>query len=407
MSNTKFSLLFYLKRPKNNYCVEVPVYLRITVAGKRSEVFTGLACSPEVWNRKSGRQDVKKEEVRIFNSHLDHLQSKVYESHRFLVNAGEEITSVNIKRLLLSQEIKRRTLLDCIKIHNQKMKALIGRDYAVGTWKRFQVLENHVSNFINDKYQMADINIRYVDRQFIADFDFYLRVNKCANNTTIKYLKNLGKILRIALGFKWIDSDPLMGYKLKSSLVERSFLSGFELKQIMKMEIHIPRLMQVKDVFIFCCFTGLAYSDVEKLNHSNIQTGVDGKKWIYMNRTKTSTRLAIPILPPALAIIEKYADEPICLLKNKALPVLSNQKMNDYLKEIAKMCNLRKPLSTHIARHTFATTVALVNGVPVESVSKLLGHTNIKTTQIYAKVVDTKLSEDMANLKIRLADQFA
>jgi len=407
MSNTKFNLLFYLKKPKNNHCAGVQVYLRITVAGKRSEVFTGLACSPEVWNRKSGRQDGKKEEVRIFNSHLDHLQSKVYESHRLLVNAGEEITSVNIKRLLLSQEIKRRTLLDCIKIHNQKMKALIGREYAIGTLKRFQVLENHVSDFIREKYQMTDINIKYVDRQFIADFDFYLRVNKCANNTTIKYLKNLGKILRIAFAFKWIDCDPLMGYKLKSRSVERAFLSKAELKQIMKVEIHVPRLMQVKDVFVFCCFTGLAYSDVEKLKHSQIQTGVDGKKWIHMKRTKTSTRLAIPILPPALAIIEKYADEPICLLKNKVLPVLSNQKMNEYLKEIAKICNIKKPLSTHIARHTFATTVALVNGVPIESVSKLLGHTNIKTTQIYAKVVDNKLSEDMANLEIRLAEQSA
>lgn len=407
MTNTKFCLLFYLKRPKNNYCVEVSVYLRITVSGKRSEVFTGLACSPEVWNRKSGRQDGKKEEVRIFNSHLDHLQSRVYESHRFLINAGEEITSANIKRLLLSQEIKRRTLLDCIKIHNQKMKALVGRDYAIGTWKRFQVLENHVSDFIREKYQMTDINIRYVDRQFIADFDFYLRVNGCANNTTIKYLKNFGKILRIALAYKWIDCDPLIGYKLKSSHVDRSFLSAFELKQIMKMEIPTPHLMKVKDVFIFCCFTGLAYSDVEKLTHSHIQTGVDGKKWLYMKRTKTSTRLSIPLLPSALAIIEKYTDDPICLINKKALPVISNQKMNDYLKEIAKMCNIRKPLSTHIARHTFATTVALVNGVPIESVSKLLGHTNIKTTQIYAKVVDTKLSEDMANLEARLAEQSA
>ncbi|WP_449435065.1 site-specific integrase [Pedobacter steynii] len=223
-------------------------------------------------------------------------------------------------------------------------------------------------------------------------------VNGCANNTTVRYLKSLGKILRISLSLKWIDSDPMFGYKLKSKNVERSFLTEDELTKISEKHFLTERLSQVRDVFIFCCFTGLAYSDIEKLSLSNIKTGVDGKKWVCINRTKTGTRSAIPLLLPAIEVLERYSDHLYCVIKDRALPVSSNQKMNEYLKEIATVCGIDKPLSSHIARHTFATTVTLVNGVPMESVSKMLGHTNIRTTQIYAKVLDIKVSADMAIL---------
>jgi len=190
----------------------------------------------------------------------------------------------------------------------------------------------------------------------------------------------------------------MFGYRLKSKNVERSFLTQDELTKISNKQFLTERLGQVRDVFIFCCFTGLAYSDIEKLSLSNIRTGVDGKKWVYTNRTKTGTRSAVPLLSPAIAILERYSDHPYCIIKDRAMPVSSNQKMNEYLKEIAAVCEIDKPLSSHIARHTFATTVTLLNGVPMESVSKMLGHTNIRTTQIYAKVLDIKVSADMAPL---------
>ncbi|GAA3971837.1 site-specific integrase [Pedobacter ginsengiterrae] len=396
---TNFSLLFYLKKQKNYHGGHVPVYLRITVGGKRAEMTSGLECDPEKWNTKSGRQDGKKEDVRSFNAHLDNLQSIINQVYRDLFDAGEVITSEGIKCRFIGREVRKHTLMEGVKIHNEKMEALVGKEYAIGTLKRFQVLERHLTAFMNEKYQLTDINIKDIDHAFIRDFDFFLRsVNGCANNTTVRYLKSLGKILRISMSLKWIDRDPMLGYKLRSKNVERSFLTEDELTKISEKQFLTERLGQVRDVFIFCCFTGLAYSDIEKLRLSNIKTGVDGKKWVYVNRTKTGTRSAIPLLLPAISVLERYNDHPYCVTKDRALPVSSNQKMNEYLKEIATVCGIDKPLSSHIARHTFATTVTLLNGVPMESVSKMLGHTNIRTTQIYAKVLDIKVSADMAIL---------
>ncbi|WP_316754620.1 site-specific integrase [Pedobacter aquatilis] len=396
---TNFSLLFYLKKQKNYLGGHVPVYLRITVGGKRSEMTSGLECDPLKWNTKSGRQDGKKEDVRSFNAYLDNLQAMIYQVHRDLTETGENITSESIKCKFLGREARKHTLMEAIKIHNEKMEALVGKEYAIGTLKRFQVLERHLIAFMNEKYMITDVNIKSVNYAFIGDFDFFLRsVNSCANNTAVRYLKSLGKILRISMSLKWIDSDPMFGYKLKNKNVERSFLTEDELNKISEKQFLTERLSQVRDVFIFCCFTGLAYSDIEKLSLSNIRTGIDGRQWVYTNRTKTGTRSAVPLLPPAIAILEKYNDHPYCITKDRALPVSSNQKLNEYLKEIATVCGIDKPLSSHIARHTFATTVTLLNGVPMESVSKMLGHTNIRTTQIYAKVLDIKVSADMALL---------
>ncbi|WP_231426329.1 site-specific integrase [Pedobacter sp. Leaf250] len=328
---TNFSMLFYLKKQKNYRGGDIPVYLRITVSGNRSEMTSGLECDPLRWNAKSGRQDGKKEDVRSFNAYLDNLQSMIYQVHKDLFDSGEVITSESIKSRFIGREVRKHTLIEGIKIHNEKMKALVGREYAIGTLKRFQVLERHLIAFMNDKYQITDINIRNVNYAFIKDFDFFLRsTNGCANNTTVRYLKSLGKILRISLSLKWIDSDPMFGYKLKSKNVERSFLTEDELTKISEKKFLTDRLAQVRDVFIFCCFTGLAYSDIEKLSLANIKTGVDGKKWVYTNRTKTGTRSAVPLLPPAIAVLEKYIDHPHCIIKDRVLPVSSNQKMNEY-----------------------------------------------------------------------------
>jgi hypothetical protein len=195
-------------------------------------------------------------------------------------------------------QVYRCLLMEGIKVHNEKMEALIGNEYAIGTLKRFQVLERRLTAFMNEKYQITDVNIKNINHAFVRDFDFFLRsVNGCANNTVVRYLKSLGKILRISLSLKWIDSDRMFGYRLKSKNVERSFLTEDELTKISEKQLLTEQLSQVRDVFIFCCFTGLAYSDIEKLSLSYIKTGVDGKQWVYTNRTKTGTRSAVPLLP--------------------------------------------------------------------------------------------------------------
>ena len=199
-----------------------------------------------------------------------------------------------------------------------------------------------------------------------------------------------------------MDRDPFYNYKVQFESVEREFLNEEEIKALIEKDLHFDRLKLVRDMFVFSCYTGLAYSDVKKLSSGDITTGIDGGKWIRIKRTKTKSLSSIPLLPMAEEIIGRYHDHPEVKKGECVLPVLSNQKSNAFLKEIALMCGIKKLLTTHLARHTFATTVTLTNGVPIESVSKMLGHKDLRTTQHYAKIVDRKISDDMKVLRDKL-----
>lgn len=264
----------------------------------------------------------------------------------------------------------------------------------------------HTKDFILWKYNITDINIDKIDHSFITEYEFYLRSErKCANNTAVKYIKNFHKIINQCLANGWLNKDPFSNYKAKVKEVVRDFLSEAEIEQMINKEFISERLELVRDIFVFSCFTGLAYIDVKQLTLDNISLGIDGDKWIFKNRQKTDTASKIPLLPMAQAIINKYAEQPVCKNEKRLLPILSNQKMNAYLKEIADVCGIKKDLTFHIARHTFATTITLSNGVPLETVSKMLGHTSLKTTQHYAKILDKKISEDMMILKSKFASK--
>ena len=397
---TNFSLLFYMKKPKNYQKGPAPIYMRITVNGKRSEATTGRNCEPSRWNASAGRANGNKEEIRAFNAYLDDLQNKVYNAHRLLTEADEMITAENIRNKFLGKTEKLRSLIEIFKDHNQKVEALIGKEFAKGTWCRYQTSLKHTQDFLTWKYNLSDIDIKKIDHAFITEYEFYLRSERmCANNSAVKYIKNFKKIIRICLASGWLTKDPFVNYKAKVKQVDRIYLNEEDLQKITDKEFATNRISQVRDIFIFSCFTGLAYADVKKLKRTEIIKGVDGDMWISTKRQKTSTPTRVPLLPPALSLLDKYADHPACSNSNKAFPVSSNQKMNAYLKEIADVCGINKDLTFHIARHTFATTVTLLNGVPIESVSKMLGHTNIKTTQHYAKILDIKVGADMALLK--------
>lgn len=215
----------------------------------------------------------------------------------------------------------------------------------------------------------------------------------------MKYLSNFRKIVNICIRNGWLQKDPFIAFKMTKREVERTALTEFELQTLAVKKFSIERLTIVKDIFLFSCFSGLAYSDVKKLRRSEIVIGIDGEKWLISRRQKTDITARIPLLQQALDIIDRYENNPQCILENRVLPVLSNQKMNAYLKEIADLCGINKNLTYHIARHTFATTVTLSNGVPIETVSKMLGHRNLKTTQHYAKILDIKISADMKQLR--------
>lgn len=397
---TNFSLLFYLKKPKNYQNGLVPIYLRITVNGKRSETTSGRECDPATWNSIAGRLKGTKEEIKSFNAYLDNLQSQVYEAHLVLTEAKKVITAESLKNKLLGKSEKSRMLISIFKEHNKKIAALVGKEYAAGTLGRYEISLRHTENYIKWRYKVSDIDIKLVDHDFVTNYEFYLRSErKCANNSAVKYIKNFGKIIRICLASGWLDKDPFVNYKAKVKRVDRAFLNKEEIQCIANKILSSDRLSQVKDIFLFSCFTGLAYADVSKLKRKEIVKGLDGEMWIHTTRRKTDTISRIPLLPSAMNLIKKYSDHPVCVNSDKVLPVPSNQKVNEYLKEIAGICDIDKPLTFHIARHTFATTVTLSNGVSIESVSKMLGHTNIKTTQHYAKILDLKVSQDMAALK--------
>lgn len=355
------------------------------------------------WNANAGRANGTKEDIRSFNAYLDDLQKKVYEAHRLLTEVDELVTAETIRNKFLGKTERPHSLIQIFENHNEKMETLICKKYSKGTFTCFQTSLKHTRNFLKWKYNLNDINIKAIDHAFITEYDFYSRSKcKCANNSTVKNIRNFGKIIRICMANKWIVSDPFMNYKDTMKPVDRVYLTNDELQELADKKLATDRLMHVRDIFLFCCFTGLAYADVKKLSKCNVVKGVDGKNWIEVKRQKTNTPSKIPLLPAAITILQRYADHPICQSSGRILPVLSNQKMNAYLKEIADLCGIVKPITFHIARHTFATTVTLLNGVPIESVSKMLGHTNIRMTQHYAKILDVKVGEDLALLKQKL-----
>jgi len=398
--NAKLSILFYAKRAKTTTDGLVPIYIRVTVDGERIEFSTKRYTHPDKWSVEGNRMKGTSVESKSTNSYLDALKAKVYDYQQQLIREDEPVNAENMRNKILGIDKRSHMLIGIFQQHNDEIKALIGKDYAAATHVRYETSLKHTADFLKWKYKVSDIDIRKIDHEFITSYEFYLKsVCNCCQNTTSKYIKNFGKIIRICLANGWLQKNPFINYKSKMVEVERAFLSMEEIETMLNKVFVSDRLNQVKDIFLFSCFTGLAYADVKKLSRKNIAIGVDGDRWIYINRTKTDTRSNIPILPIASFLLEKYENHPQVVNQEKLLPILSNQKTNSYLKEIADACGINKELTFHIARHTFATTVTLSNGVPIESVSKMLGHKNLKTTQHYAKILDLKVSNDMQILK--------
>lgn len=401
---TRFSLLFYLKKPKNYVDGIMPIYMRLTVNGINKEMSTGRHCDPQQWNSRGGRVNGNSENAKRINKNLDKLRVKMDETHDNLIREEIEITTETMWNDFSGFKEAPKTLLIVFQDHNDKVKALIGKDFTKGTLTKYNTTKKHVESFMKSRLRISDIEVKRIEYVFITEFDFYLRNTcGCANNSAIKHLKNLGKIMRECLAKKWITHDPFAGHKNKLKKVDRVKLSELELLRMQEKQITNKRLGQVRDIFLFCCYTGLAYVDVQKLSRTNIQIGIDGGQWIFINRHKTAVASHIPLLPVAAEMVEKYREHPECEISGKVFPVSSNQKMNAYLKELADLCGIEKLLTFHIARHTFATTITLNKDVPIESVSKMLGHTDIRTTQIYAKVMDIKVSRDMKELRNKLA----
>jgi site-specific recombinase XerD len=396
MERTTFGLLFYIRRDKTNKRGEAPVFMRLTINGERADASIKRFIEPHAWNSAKGKANEKSRGGKDLNLYLDAISANILRIQRDLELDKKEVSAqIILNRYLGKEQSDRHTLMEVFRAHNEKCRALSGISLAPGTVIRYETSLRLTEAFLRTTYKKEDCYLDEITHQFVEDYDFYLRtVRRCCHNTTTKYLLNFKKIIRIALAKGWMKKDPFAQVHFHFEPVEREFLEKQELKVLLNKEITITRLAQVRDIFCFCCLTGLAFMDVQQLKPEHLVADIHGKIWIRKARQKTKNMCNIPLLDEAQKIIDRYREHPYCQTHGVLLPVCSNQKMNSYLKELADICGIRKNLSTHCARHTFAT-LTLASGATIDNVAKMLGHANVNMTRRYAKVLDSSIMRDM------------
>jgi integrase len=402
MLESSFGLAFFLKSPHKGSKIR-SVYLRITVDGIPKETSTKRKWDSTRWDQKTERAIGTKEDARSLNFFLDSMILKVNEYKTEVMYSGKLVTSEKIINYVLGKSTPRVKVLEEFQKHNDEMRALLGKGYAKGTLDRFTITKNHLTAFIKFKLETTDLEFTDLNLEFVKDFEFYLRtVRDCSNNTTLKYIANFKKIVIRAIDKEIIQKDPFKNFKGRKTKMVKKPLSTQELYELERHYFTTDRLNVVRDVFVFQCYTGLAYIDAYQLRKTDIKDGIDGNLWIMSERQKTNSTTNVPLLPQAVKIIEKYKDHPLCLLRGTVLPVSSNQKMNEYLKEIAILCGFPFTLNTHMARRTFGSTVTLNNNVPINVVKELLGHASVKQTEAYAITEQATIGREMSLLNKKL-----
>lgn len=381
-----YRILFLLRKNRQDKDGLSKVAVRITIGGKAVEFNSHLSVSAHLWN-PIGRLNGKTKEATKANNTLFKIRAEIDRHYTTIFEKHGYVTSEKLRDAYLGIEIQRNTLISLYDIKVEQKTNLVGKTIRETTLAKYLATRRRVSDFIQHQYNKADLPIKDVDFQFVTDYEVYLRsVCNCGHNSCVKHLRYLKQVISIALKNRYISDDPFDDYKLGYKPVNKEFLIESEIKKLMKKKFSAKRLEEVRDVFLFQIFTGLAYIDAANLTKDNIFEDGFGQKWIRLTRQKTSVQANIPLLDVPLSILKKYSR----LENGKLLPIHTNQKMNEYLKEIAALCGINKRLTTHCGRHSYATLM-LTKGVSIESVSKMLGHTNITTTQIYAKVLNQKI----------------
>ena len=397
--NHTFAVLSIIRKSRSKDS-KVPIYLRITVDGRRAEISTKEYVEPAKWNSTKGRINGKSDFTRSINKRIDTWETKVKEHYNDFVRDNRKVSAALLKNSVLGILDRHSCLLDYFDQHKEEVKTKVGIDYSVGTYKNYVSTSKHLKKYLEKSYLGLTVSIRDVDYHFIAGFETYLKIEAGnSNNGAIKHIQRLKKVINLAVRRGDLSSNPFAAFTVKKEKINRAYLTRTELTAIEELELENSTLRKVRDIFIFICYTGLSYSDLAELTSENITKGIDGDLWINIERNKTGIITRLPILPPAKKILDKFKDHPMVKINGTVLPMMSNQKLNKYLREIVTKCKISKPVTCHIGRHTFATTITLNNDIPIETVSKMLGHSNLRTTQIYAKVLEQKISHDMQKLK--------
>ncbi|MBK8052945.1 MAG: site-specific integrase [Saprospiraceae bacterium] len=381
-----------------------PIYLLLFLDGKRTKISINQTCSSDQWDEKNGRYQGNSAKATSFNEMLEKIRLDTIRVYNEMKHFETDITVDMLREKLTTTSIDRKKkLMEVCDIYNSNTKKLVGIEMNKDTWARYSAYRNRIGDFISKQFKVDDVYFVHLKYSFIVEYEFYLKTEvKLHQNTMVKYLQYLSRVAEFAVNNEWTERNLFQNYKCPIKETKREYLTASELDRIMTKEISIERLAEVRDIFVFCCHTGYAYKDAAKLTNDHIDTGINGRKWIYTSRQKNDNVANVPLLDTALEIIDKYKEHPKCVNEKKLLPMKSNQKLNAYLKELADICDIKKPLTMHIARHTFATTVLLANGVSMEATSKMLGHSSIKTTQIYGKIVESRVASEMEMLNQKM-----
>ena len=410
MKQGTMNILFFILKTKLLKNGEAPILMRITIDGQYEEVRIQRSVPPKQWNAAKGCSKGKDRLSNELNKYLSELRARALEKYKELMIEQALSTPALLLKRIFGKDTEMRTLLGTMRQEIKDMEKVVNIDYAPVTINRYKNVLKKLESAIPSFYDKEDITFYELTPEFIKSFDLYLKTEAgLCRNTIVRYMKCFKKITNMALAKDWMKKDPFYGYKMEQDDTDPVFLTYDELQVIMNKKFTIPRLALVRDIFVFACFTGLAFADVFTLRKENLIQDNSGDWWIRKGRIKLERRRKassisnVPLLPVPLAILKKYENHPICIKKGCCLPVFCNQKMNSYLKEIADFCGIKKNLTTHVARHTFGTTITLANNVPLQDVSVMLGHASTRMTQHYARVMNPSLKESMNNVKKRLA----
>ena len=395
-----FNVLFFVKKDKQKINGSYPIFVRITIDGVASRFNSKVDVQPKIWDGKAGKAAGRSAEATRINRLLDDINASLTTIYHELQRRDNYVTAEKVKNEFLGHSENHDTILNLFQKHNDDVKQLVGISKTIATYRKYEVTRRHLAEFIQSKYNISDISIKEITPMFITDFELYLRTTcKCGYNTTAKFMQFFKRIILIARNNGILVGDPFANYKIRLEKVDRGYLTEDEIKIILKKKMVSERLEQVRDVFIFSCFSGLAYVDVANLKEDNIRKSFDGNLWIITKRQKTNTDVNVPLLDIPKMILEKYKGK---LPNGKVLPIISNQKLNAYLKEIADVCGIKKNLTFHVSRHTFISTVTVANGISLKTVADILGHTQLTCIRSFIVPTNDKVQGDMATLSGKL-----